>query len=87
MGQLVKDSIDVEILRLIESALAIVIITKLLYFMRLIDSISPLVNIILLIFRAIGWFMLILIIFLLGFSTSFYLIGQNLLWYYEKTIK
>ena len=48
---------------------------KMLYFMQLIDAIAPLVKIILLIFVDIGWFMLIFIIIMFGFATSFYLLG------------
>ena len=75
VGQLVEGSIPNETLRVFESALAIIIIFKLLYFMRIIDYVSPLVNIILLIFNEIAWFMLILIVFMVGFSTSFFMVG------------
>ena len=74
-GLFFHQQIKKERLRVVESLLAIVIIIKLLYFMTLFDNISPLVNTIWLILGEIGWFMLILVIFMLGFATSIYLVG------------
>jgi len=74
-------------LRIIESMLSLVIIIKLLYFMQLIDDIAPLVNIILLIARDIGWFILLLVISMFAFSMSFYLIGKNQYWHWFKEVK
>ena len=55
--------------------MAIIIVIKCLYFMQLVDQISPLVNTIFLILGEIGWFMIVLLIFIFGFATSFFLIG------------
>lgn len=71
------DIIGIENLRIIESILSIIIIGKLIYFTRLVDEIAPLINIILKIFKDIGWFMIVFIVILLCFSISFKLIGQN----------
>jgi hypothetical protein len=62
-------------LRLVCSILSIVIIVKLLYYMQLMDNVAPLVNIIILIFGDIGWFLLVFVITMWGFATSFYMIG------------
>lgn len=70
-----KDLMEKKDLRLIQSVLSITIIVKLLYFMQLIDQIAPLVKIIQLIFGDIGWFMVIFLVAMFGFSTSFRLLG------------
>ena len=71
-------------LRLIASLLSIVIIVKLLYYMQLMDSVAPLVNIIILIFYDIGWFVIVLVLTMWGFSTAFYLIGKNQYWHWHE---
>ena len=51
--------------------------TKSLYFFRLIGEIAPLVDIIAVIFNDILYFMVIYSVALTGFITAFYLIGRN----------
>jgi len=43
--------------------------------MKMRDEISPLVNIIFLIFYKIGWFMVIFAVAIVAFATAFFLIG------------
>ena len=62
-------------LRQIEAILCFTIVTKLVYFMQLIDEIAPLVNIIIRIFYDIMWFMIILIIAIFSYANSFFLLG------------
>jgi len=61
--------------RQIEAILCFTIVTKLVYFMQLIDEIAPLVNIIIRIFYDIMWFMIILIIAIFSYANSFFLLG------------
>lgn len=51
--------------------------SKSLYFFRLIGEIAPLVDIIAVIFNDILYFMVIYAVALTGFITAFYLIGRN----------
>ena len=75
IGLIGNDVFDDETLRIIESLMAIIIVIKCLYFMQLVDEISPFINTIWIIMAEIKWFMLVLMIFIVGFSTSFWLIG------------
>jgi len=77
VGILAEDVVGRDTLRVTASILAITIIVKMLYFMQLIDAIAPLVKIIFLILIDIGWFLLIFIIIMFGFATSFYLLGLS----------
>jgi hypothetical protein len=69
--------IDIVALRILEAILAIVIVIKLLYFLQLIDQIAPLVNVIILVFEDIGWFIMVFVTIIFAIATSYYLIGQN----------
>lgn len=60
--------------------LAVVIIIKCLYFMKLVDKMAPFINMIWLIFYGIRTFMIVLFIAVFGFATAFCLIGQNQYW-------
>lgn len=66
--------------RILEAALCFLLLMKSLYFMQLIDEIAPYVNIIFVILNDISYFMMIFIIFILAFSTVFYLLGRNQLY-------
>ena len=77
LALIIDGMIDIKALRMIEATLSIVIIVKLIYFTQLMDEIAPLVNIILMIFNDIGWFMIIFLITAFSFALSFNLIGQN----------
>jgi len=57
--------------------LSIVICSKSLYFMQIIDQIANIVTVIFLIFKDIFWFVIIFCIFMLSFSISFYQLAQN----------
>lgn len=64
-------------MRTLFSLLSLTICGKMLYFMKLIESISPLIYIIIRIFYDIKWFMITLVIILFAFSNSFQLIAMN----------
>eukprot|EP00356_Strombidium_inclinatum_P000429 CAMPEP_0170512186 /NCGR_PEP_ID=MMETSP0208-20121228/66712_1 /TAXON_ID=197538 /ORGANISM="Strombidium inclinatum, Strain S3" /LENGTH=176 /DNA_ID=CAMNT_0010795795 /DNA_START=1716 /DNA_END=2246 /DNA_ORIENTATION=- len=68
---------SIQTLRIVESFLSLVIIMKLIYFTQLMDEVAPLVNIIILIFQDIAWFMIIFIVCGFSFAICFNLIGQN----------
>ena len=48
-----------------------------MYYMQIIDEIAPLINIILKIFSDIKWFLVVYIIIIFAFSSSFELLGRN----------
>ena len=50
---------------------------KSLYFLRLIDEIAPLVNIIFVIVHDIKYFLIIFFISIIAFSSAFHVIGKN----------
>jgi len=77
MGILSEDIMSSDMLRIAESLLAIIIVIKLLYYLKLLDSFAHLVNIIFIIFNEIISFFIILSMSIFGFSTSFYLLGKN----------
>jgi len=52
--------------------------------MQLVDNIAPLVNIIIKIFGDIGWFLMVLVVAMWAFATSFYLIGRNQFWHWHE---
>lgn len=60
-----------------EAVISITIWGKLMYFMQLIDQVAPLIKIVILIFRDIGWFMVVYVVILFAFANAFYLVGQN----------
>jgi hypothetical protein len=64
-------------LRIFESIIAVCIWWKALYYMQLIDQVSPLVSIIFKIFDDILIFVLISAILLFALANSYYLIGLN----------
>jgi hypothetical protein len=57
--------------------LSLIIWFKALYFMQLLDKLSPLIRIIFVVFHDILPFMLVFIITGFGFVNSYYLIGRN----------
>ena len=68
---------DVKYARVVESFLVLSMFFKCLYFLRLVPEISPLVDIIVTILWQIRYFLLIFIIFLIGFSQAFWIIGRH----------
>jgi hypothetical protein len=77
IGLIFPGSIEIHTLRVFMSVLSITIFSRLIHYMQLIDEIAPLVNIIILIFYEIGWFMVIFCVCIFAFANSFYLISQN----------
>lgn len=71
-----KDNENKE-LRVIETITALLIWTRCLYFLQLINSMSPLIQIIFKIFDSIKYFLLTMIIICFAFANAFYLIGRN----------
>lgn len=63
--------------RVIEALLIIIMFLKLLYYLRLIPAVAPLVSIMTQIVVDISWFMMIFIIFLIALILAFYEIGKN----------
>ena len=63
--------------RIIEAIVAILIWTKSLYFMALIDEMAPLVYIIFRVFSDIQYFVVTMVIAICAFANAFYLIGKN----------
>ena len=53
------------------------ILFKTFYYLKLFDEIAPLIDIILLIFSDIKYFMIIFLISNVAFAFSFYLLGKN----------
>ena len=68
---------DVIVLRQFESILMITMTFKILYFMRLIGEMAPLIDIMFIILRDIKWFFVIYMIAEFAFMCSFYSIGRN----------
>lgn len=64
-------------LRVLQVAAGLVIWFKALYYLQLNDHISPLVSIIFKIFGDIVPFMVTLIVFIIAFSSAFWLLGRN----------
>ena len=63
--------------RIFEALTALVLWTKLLYFLQLFDEISPLIQIIIKIFDDIKFFMVTLTVGVFAFSNAFWLLGRN----------
>jgi len=63
--------------RVIQAIVSIMIWTKSLYYMRLVDELAPLVSIIFKIFYDIRFFVVTLTIGIFAFANAFYLIGKN----------
>lgn len=64
-------------LNVLQAFLALTIFGRLMYFMQIIDQVAPLINIILLIFTDIGWFVIVLAISIFAFANSFFIIAKN----------
>ena len=68
---------DPQSTRVVESLLILVMFVKLLYYLRLIPEIAPLVSMMAAIVVDIGWFMTVWIIFIFALTLSFYSVGKN----------
>ena len=68
---------DPQSTRVIESLLILVMFVKLLYYLRLIPQIAPLVSMMFAIVADIGWFMAVWIVFIFALTLSFLSIGKN----------
>jgi hypothetical protein len=66
-----------QFLRYLEALAAILLAAKSLYFLEMNAKLAPLVYILFEVFGDILWFVLIIFIMFLAFSSSFYLLGQN----------
>ena len=64
-------------MRVVVALSAILIWTKLLYFMLLVDAIAPLVSIAIKVFKDITYFLFVMVVALFAFANAFYLIGRN----------
>ena len=64
-------------LRVMSSMVAVLIWTKSLYFMQLIDQVAPLVHIIMMIFWDIRFFIVTMMIAVFAFANAFYMLGKN----------
>jgi len=78
IAQSISKEMDVIWLRCVESALTLVIWFRSIYFLRLIEQLSPFVDMIVIIINDIKFFMVIFLIMILAFVESFMLIGRNL---------
>ena len=63
--------------RIIVCIVSLLMWTRALYYMQLVDRLAPLVRIIFLIFNDIKYFVVMFVILLLAFGNSFYLLGKN----------
>ena len=63
--------------RLVECLLFIFMCFKSLYFLRLVPEIAPLVDIIFVIIWQIRYFILIFIVFMIGFCEAFWILGRH----------
>lgn len=68
---------DIKALRVTETFSQMLILFKTFYYLKLFDEIAPLIDIILLIFSDIKYFMIIFLISNVAFAFSFYLLGKN----------
>ena len=69
--------INVIKLRIFEAILSVIMMLKILYFLRLIGEIAPLIDIIFTIIYEIRYFMAIYVIGIVSFIFAFYSIGRN----------
>lgn len=69
--------VDVRSVRIVQSILSITIFGKMMYYLQLVDQIAPLVTIIFKVFGDIYWFMVIFILNIFMFATSFFIIARN----------
>jgi len=81
LGQFTTNTEGNQAQREVEALLALLIWTKALYFMQLIDEVAPLVHIIFKVFYDIRYFLVTLVIALFAFANSFYLLGKNQIQY------
>lgn len=65
------------VIRQFEAVLMIAMTLKILYFMRLVRKMAPLIDIMFIILRDIKWFFVIYMICEFSFMCSFYSIGRN----------
>ena len=63
--------------RILQSFGTLFFLAKTFYFMKLVDEIAPLIDIIIQVFFDIKWFLFVFMAFLLSFSVAFYLLGNN----------
>ena len=64
-------------IRILQAFGILFFLAKNFYFMKLVDEIAPLIDIIIRIFIDIKWFMFIFFAFIVCYSFSFYLLGLN----------
>ena len=72
-----KSPVSEENIRTLSAACSILIFGKMIYFLQIVDQVAPLINIIIKIFYDIGWFVIILMVFVFAFSNSFYILAKN----------
>ena len=68
---------DIKSLRVTETFSQMLILFKTFYYLKLFDEIAPLIDIILMIFSDIKYFMVIFVATNFAFAISFYLLGKN----------
>lgn len=68
-----------------QAFLCVSIFGRMMYFMQIIDQIAPLIKIIFLIFSDIKWFVVLYVITVFAFSSSFELLGKNQEMFRKKT--
>ena len=68
---------NVKLQRVFCAFAVLLFLTKTFYYLKLVDEISPIIDIIIKIVIDIRWFMFIFMLSICAFSTSFFLLGQN----------
>lgn len=63
--------------RIVASFLSLAIFGKMVYFLKLIDQIAPLVHIIIRVFYDIRWFIAVMLVSIFAFANSFYILAKN----------
>jgi hypothetical protein len=63
--------------RVLQSMAILFFLAKSFYFMKLIDEIAPLIDIIIQVFFDIKWFLFVFMCFIVSFSIALFLLGQN----------
>ena len=67
----------IEVQRILQAFGILFFLAKNFYFMKLVDQIAPLIDIIIQIFVDIKWFLFVFFCFIISFGCSFFLIGSN----------
>jgi hypothetical protein len=68
---------SVKIQRVLSSFAILCFLAKTFYYLKLVDQIAPIIDIIIRIVFDIKWFMFVFVLSIAAFSTSFFLLGRN----------